>query len=208
MEKKWIVLLFICMHSTGTLYAQWTKKDSLWLEDVLSGKQKIQLNPETKKAIESGTFINTDGLQPELLSAPPLLPISKDFDLSVSPDSSNTDMPFHQSIPPAVYLIYAHKNTLRTDSADVSESPAFAMPDLRDKNRIQIKNTPVSVAAQATNIYNTNVKDGQQRGGFVGGVIVTFSMNDLLMGIFNKTERNKRRNKKRAQAWKTYTEYP
>lgn len=180
--------MFVCIHSSGTMYAQWTEKDSLWLKDVLSGKEQIRLNPETKEAIEKGTFINTDPSTPKLIAAPPVLPISRDFDIA-PPDTSDTEE-------------VSSDDTLKVSAG------AFALPDLRDKNRIRIGNTPVTVAAKAGNIYNEQVKDGYKRGGFTGSLRITFSLNDILMGIFDKTERNKRRNKKRAQAWKIYNDYP
>ena len=60
MSKRIITLLLICLSNTGYLYAQWTEKDSVWLRNILSGKEKLELNPEALKAIRSGTLINTE----------------------------------------------------------------------------------------------------------------------------------------------------
>lgn len=207
MDKRLILLLFICAHQTGNLYAQWTEKDSVWLEDILSGKEQLRLNPETMESIRAGNLINTGKPSMELLSAPPILPISKDFDIRPS-DTTSDNVIDYNKMPPAVFLLHKNELTLRPDTAKMLKEGAFSMPDLKDKNRIQINNTPVSVAAQATNIYNDQVKDGQKRGGFVLSTRVTFSLNDILMGIFSKTERAKRRNRKRAKAYKYYNDYP
>jgi hypothetical protein len=207
MEKRFILLLFICVHQTGSLYAQWTEKDSVWLKDVLSGKEQLQLNPETMEAIRSGNLINTDKPPMELLSAPPLLPINKDFDIQPVDTTSEAAIDYSK-MPPAVFALYKKELMLRPDSVEKRQKGAFSMPDLRDKNRVQIGNSPVSVAVQATNVYNDQIKDGQKGGGVVSNTRLTFSLNDILMGVFSKTERAKRRNKKKANAWKYYNAYP
>lgn len=107
-----------------------------------------------------------------------------------------------------LFLLLNNELTFRPDTQQMLKKGAFAMPGLKDTSRIKIGNTPVSVAVRATNVYNDEVKDGQKRGGFIGNVRLTFSLNDILMGLFNKTERNKRRNKKKAKAWKYYNDYP
>ncbi len=205
MEKR-LFVLFIVFYNTGNLYAQWTEKDSLWLQEVLSGKEQIRLNPETMKAIESGSLINnSDAPKPELLSAPPILPISKDFDLQLLDSTGQKEMD-PSKVPPAVYLLY--KTELGHDSTLLKNSGAFKMPDLRNKDWIQLGNSPVSVALKADNVYNKNVKDGYTRGGVIGTTRISFSLNDILMGIFSKEERAKRRNRKKANAWKVYDDYP
>lgn len=209
MEKKLILLLllFVCIHSSGTLYAQWTEEDSVLIEDILSGKRQIYLNPETLKAIKEGTLINIEQLQPKLLSAPPILPLCKDFDIAPVDSLYDSEIDF-STMPPAVFALYIHSKNIRSETIDSLLRGAFTMPDLTDKNWLKIGNTPITVTARADNIYNNTVKDGYKRGGFVGTARITFSLNDILMGIFSKTERNKRRNKKKAQAWKTYNDYP
>ncbi|MDH6304376.1 hypothetical protein M2459_001109 [Parabacteroides sp. PF5-5] len=207
MDKRLIFFVFICIQQTGYLHAQWTKEDSAWLDDVVSGKKAIKINPEFLKAIENGTLINTDKPMMEPLAAPPILPISKDFDIQPTDTTEGKSIDYSK-MPPAVFALYKNELNLGPDTGKILKDGAFAMPDLRDKNRLQVPNTPVSVAAQATNIYNEEVKDGQKRGGFVFSTRLTFSLNDILMGIFNKTERNKRRNRKKANAWKQYKDYP
>jgi hypothetical protein len=207
MDKRLILLLFICVYQTESLYAQWTEKDSVWLKDVLSGKEQLQLNPETMEAIRSGSLINTGTPPMELLAAPPILPVSKDFDIQPI-DTTSEEAVDYSKMPPAVLALYKKELMLRSDTIERLQKGAFAMPDLRDKNRIQLGKSPVSVAVQATNVYNDQIKDGQKRGGVVSGARITFSLNDILMGIFSKTERAKRRNKKKANAWKHYNNYP
>jgi hypothetical protein len=208
MDKRLIILLFICVHQTEALYAQWTEKDSVWLKDVLSGKEQLQLNPETREAIRSGNLINTGKPSVELLAAPPILPLSKDFDIQPA-DTASEETINYGKMPPAVLALYKKELMLRSDTAERLKKGAFAMPpDLRDKNRIHPGKSPVSIAVQAANVYNDQIKDGQKRGGVASGIRITFSLNDILKGIFSKTERARRRNKKKANAWKHYNNYP
>ena len=74
--------MLICLNGTEYVYGQWTEKDSVWLQKVISGKEKIELNPEALKAIESGTLINTDKPASNMIMAPSTSPAScvlKDF---------------------------------------------------------------------------------------------------------------------------------
>ena len=50
-----LIGFFVCIN-IHLGYAQWTEQDSIWLKDVLAGKDSIKLNPEFQKAIQSGSF--------------------------------------------------------------------------------------------------------------------------------------------------------
>ena len=52
-----LIGFFVCIN-IHLGYAQWTEQDSIWLKDVLAGKDSIKLNPEFQKAIQSGSFLN------------------------------------------------------------------------------------------------------------------------------------------------------
>ena len=49
-----LIGFFVCIN-IHLGYAQWTEQDSIWLKDVLAGKDSIKLNPEFQKAIQSGS---------------------------------------------------------------------------------------------------------------------------------------------------------
>ena len=76
-----LIGFFVCIN-IHLGYAQWTEQDSIWLKDVLAGKDSIKLNPEFQKAIQSGSFLNPEPGKPmgkPQLAAPSNIPITKDF---------------------------------------------------------------------------------------------------------------------------------
>ena len=91
MRKQLFIVMLICLRGADYMSAQqWTKKDSVWLQNVLSGKEKLELNPETMKAIQSGSLINLDEPASEMKMAPVTpLPILKDFTEYIQTDSTN-----------------------------------------------------------------------------------------------------------------------
>ena len=58
-----LIGFFVCIN-IHLGYAQWTEQDSIWLKDVLAGKDSIKLNPEFQKAIQSGSFLNPEPRKP------------------------------------------------------------------------------------------------------------------------------------------------
>lgn len=107
MCKLLLIMMGICM--SGGMYVsaqQWTKKDSIWLKKVLSGKEKLELTPEAKKAIESGELINLEEAAREMKLAPTeQLPITQDFSEYIRPDSTKRKVPL-KNLPPAVFWLY------------------------------------------------------------------------------------------------------
>lgn len=108
MRKHLLIWMLICLYGTEYVHAQWTKKDSVWLQDVLSGKEKLQLNTETMKAIESGNLINMDKPASEMKMAPPVapLPILKDFSEYVQSDDSTRRKIALKDLPYSVFRLY------------------------------------------------------------------------------------------------------
>ena len=82
--------MMICLNSAEYAHAQWTKKDSVWLQNVLSGKEKLQLNPETMKAIQSGSLLNAEPASEMKMAPVNTLPIFKDFSEYINPDDTAT----------------------------------------------------------------------------------------------------------------------
>ena len=108
MHKQLLIVMLICLKGTDYMSAQqWAKKDSVWLQNVLSGKEKLELNPETMKAIQSGSFINLDAPASNMHLAPVApLPILKDFTEYIQTDSTRRKVAL-KDLPPGVFWLYA-----------------------------------------------------------------------------------------------------
>ena len=109
-QKQWLIWLIICLKGTGLAHAQWTPQDSIWLKNVLSGKDSLQLNPETMKAIQSGSLLNLEMNPSEMITAPAELPVLKDFSsfLQLDEENENRIVPL-EMLPPMVFRLYQVK---------------------------------------------------------------------------------------------------
>ena len=56
--KLLYLLLPLLILNTWKGQAQWTKQDSIWLKNVLEGKDSLRLNPEFMKEMQEGLFLN------------------------------------------------------------------------------------------------------------------------------------------------------
>ena len=107
MSKQVLIVMLICLSGTEYVQAQWTKKDSLWLQNALTGKEKLQLNAETMKAIESGSLINIGSPASEMQLAPASkLPITKDFSEYLNPGDTTHRKVALMDLPPGVFKLY------------------------------------------------------------------------------------------------------
>jgi hypothetical protein len=172
MDKKLLLLFILCLQHTETLYAQWTEQDSIWLQDVLSGKKDLQLKPEVLKAIEEGSFIRTDppSMREDTQSMPLQHLISKDFSEYIKP-TENTKPTDSLFILPAVFMRLGLNEPLPQDPIN----KAAYTP----KGKVT---APVPLG-------------------------VSFSASDILNSIFLPSERAKARNRKKANAWKSYNSF-
>ncbi len=92
MEKRLLIVMMICcLNSMGLWAQQWTEKDSVWLQNILSGKEKLELNPETMKAIQSGSFLNLGEPASNMKLATPdvRMQVLKDFSEYIQTDSTS-----------------------------------------------------------------------------------------------------------------------
>ncbi len=79
MNKQLLTWIVVSLSISGSLQAQWTAKDSLWLQNVLAGRDSVRLNPETMRAIQGGTFLHPETPVSPMLANPSELPLLKDF---------------------------------------------------------------------------------------------------------------------------------
>lgn len=98
-----LIGFFVCIN-IHLGYAQWTEQDSIWLQNVLAGKDSIKLSPEFEKAIQSGSFLNpgTPVGKPQL-AAPSDIPITKDFSEYIQQDDTTRRRVALKDLPPSVF---------------------------------------------------------------------------------------------------------
>ena len=174
-NKRRFAILVLALLDTAFTYAQWTKEDSVWLDNVLSGKETLKLNPETQRAIDSGTFINMD-IQPpkeQMRSNPTRIPISKDFSEYIHVDKTITDVDTMMKV-------------------DFSKMPPYVLMRYGPKIYLEEKLGSFHISPQERDTLKALTPAGQ------------FVAEDILRSIFWKSHRAKMRNRKNANAWKTY----
>lgn len=106
MAKQILIVMLICLNSAEYVHAQWTKKDSVWLQNVLSGKEKLQLNPEALKAIQSGSLLNAEPASEMKMAPVNTLPILKDFSEYINPGDTTRRKIALKDLPVAVFKLY------------------------------------------------------------------------------------------------------
>jgi hypothetical protein len=169
------------------MYAQeWTKQDSAWLQRVLSGEEKLQLNEKTRRAIEAGTLISTDPAGRQMRQSPLEIPIYKSFEGITAPDARRVSP---HELPSSVYRLYGLE--VKDSIPDATRSTRFY-----GKTIAELKTLDAQTPRKAT------VNDNSIR----PGASVGFSSEDLLRTIFWPSHRAKKRNAKNANAYKTYNE--
>lgn len=200
MWRYWLIFLFIIL-SVVVLFAQQTSRvDSIWVSEMMAGKDTLRLKPEYLKAIEEGTLLNL-GRPLELRSSE--LPLLKDFSEYIRPDTFRRILSF-DSIPRGVFLLYP-VNPIGTA---IREAAYRSHKSLVVRDQLRLGNSPVYGRAGTQNLFLPEVKDGQRRGSVGATFTVEFSAEHMLRSIFWKSERDKKRNRKRDFTRKHYNSYP
>lgn len=201
--KYTLCIVWIFLFS-GSVCAQWTPEDSVRLQNILSGKEEIHLNPEIRRAIENGTFLSTDKPSDKMKSSPLQLPITSDFSEYIQADTFRVRANY-DSITPAVYFL---QNLKRPPSLGVRKQAYTSSNPLIRRGELRLGKLPVYSKVSAGNLFLDEVKDGQHRGSLNVTLRVEFSLEDILEHIFWKSARDKKRNRKRENTWKYYNDYP
>lgn len=208
MKQGLLILLLVGLGHVRTYAQSWSEEDSVWLSNVLSGKDTIRINPEFQKAIREGKFIHSeDEPGQQLLDAPLELPILTDFSeyLHADTDSVHHRNLDYKSLPPSVYRLYV----IELDTGiSVGKGAYTTKKSFANKDEIKLGKLPVAVSGGARNLYSDVVKDGQKRGTITGSAKLYFSLDDVLMWVFSKKERQKKKNRKRENTWRYYNEMP
>jgi len=142
-KKLFACLIALFVYFNFAIAQEWSKEDSIWLQNVLEGKEDLKLNEETKKAIEDGILI-----MPSLLKKDEnrYLDIIKDFEGIVKPELLRKIDPY--SMPPSVFSIYIQKLVEKDMNSSIYSKYSFK---LTDKEKALIK-TPINSYGGGINI--------------------------------------------------------
>ena len=191
MAKKIFITFFFFISSCGLINSQeWSKEDSIWLKDVLEGKHELQLNEDTKKAIENGRLIIPSWMRNDEEKAIELI---KDFDAGNFNNERIYDIDPY-SMPPAVYKLYILQMN-KLDSFYYSRSLFVANSERRNLRSLLPTGTNNFLSLQITDNYP----------GRIIGIGFTFDFNRLLALAFSPLYRQKVYNSKHAKAYKLFT---
>jgi hypothetical protein len=198
--KRILLMLAISVSSGELLFAQWTKEDSTWLGNVLSGKEELHLNQETLKAIRSGTLLNIGAPATKPFMSPSETPILRDFDLT-----STTDSALFMRLPgeldpdamePYLYFKYFFMFAKLPPIKEKKVIPGF---DLHGVNLRKGALSPTDPRA------GVNILNGSQGGSSISaGAVVSGDFQAAITSILSPSYRRRLYNRKNANAWKTY----
>ncbi|MDR2470069.1 MAG: DUF4858 domain-containing protein [Tannerella sp.] len=202
-KRVLITALFLTAFAwAGRTQEGWTAQDSTWLRRVLSGKEKLQLNEETLKAIRAGTLLSPGfPTRDSLLAIDRELPIISAFGDIASPQTRDT---FPSHLPPGVYFLYGLRGNPSLPSS--APSPYVSERDIaaaRSNLRFSAQNVEELKRLEKLTPRKATVNDPAtlRYGSF------SFSGDDLLQTLFRASHRAKKRNAKRAGASKIYRQY-
>ncbi len=58
MKKAYVLYVLVLIIDLQDICAQWTPADSIWLQNILSGKDSLRLKPEIEQSIREGNLMN------------------------------------------------------------------------------------------------------------------------------------------------------
>jgi hypothetical protein len=196
MRQYYCLFFFIVLKSGVVMYAQdWTEQDSIWLQQILNGTEKIQLNEETRKAIESGTFIHDPAVVKQLKSSPTELPIFKSFEGIMAPEPPKIQRIPLSELPVSVFRLHDWGQNDSLPDRSIITIPKGSMAAKFNEETIrELKMLDAVTPRKATVDDKAAVRSG--------GASTNFE--NTLRSIFWPSHRAKQRNAKNANAWKTY----
>ena len=104
------ILFLLIVAFPASVHSQvWSKEDSLWLANILSGKDTLRLNFETQQAIKEGRLLNVDKSPLGTMKMAPAknFVISKDFSEYIKKEKDTTHyLVALKDLPPQVFWRY------------------------------------------------------------------------------------------------------
>lgn len=110
MKGRICILFIIVVAFPSLVHSQvWSREDSLWLANILSGKDTLRLNFETQQAIKEGRLLNVDKSPLGTMKMAPAksFVISKDFSEYIKKEKDTTHyLVALKDLPPQVFWRY------------------------------------------------------------------------------------------------------
>lgn len=203
---KHLLQFFIGILVCGELAAQdWSREDSLWLRNVIEGKEELKINEETLKAIREGKLVVPEWM----LDSNSGLNINKNIEAGM-PDSLKYRNFNPYSMPPAVFAMYV----LYIDKMDSINSAQSVLLSEADKEKLE-KYLPVLNFIKNTAVYEYDPREEPfsfeffENKGYVSHInIISTSIpadfNHILSMLFSSHYRQLNYNRKHATAYKNY----
>ena len=187
--KHFILFISLIISSLQILTAQnWNREDSLWVQKYLEGKDTLQLNEKTLKAIEEGTLIVPSWMKDKNGNIQELI---RDFDNVSALDTIHLNRLDPRTMPPAVFALYV----LYMDKVDSINASGTIMLSEEEKQKLKEKLPP----------GECTISVGDLGTGISSGVLFdNLDFNHALSMIFSSTYRRLQKNRKNANAYKFY----
>jgi hypothetical protein len=138
-KKLFSCFIILFAYFNFAMAQEWSKEDSIWLQNVLEGKEVLKLNESAKKAIEDGRLII-----PSLMKKNEYLhlDIIIDFNKIGRPSPIRKIDPY--SMPPAVFSLYIQKMVEVEMGSSIYSTYSFK---LTDKEKAQLKTPKTSLSS-------------------------------------------------------------
>ncbi len=186
--KHFIILISTCI-SLGSVNAQnWSREDSMWLRNVLEGKEELEINEDTKKAIDEGVLIVPSWMKKKEHEIKNQGLLTRDFDEAKAKDSARLHNIDPYSMPPAVFALYV----LYIDKMDSINNARTELLSADDRKKLE--------EIIPTGIKGILPPDAPQVVSGIGGL----DFNGMLSMVFSPLYRRKKYNAKHAIGYKNY----
>ena len=165
-QKFFACLSTLIIYFNAAMAQEWSKADSIWLQNVLEGKEELKLNENTRKAIEDGSLIKSLFMKKNNKLP---LELINDFDIIGKPDLMRKMDPY--AVPPAVYALYIQK--MIEKDLSIYSTYSFKLTD-KEKAQIKMPMTTLSsriVPMNTDPLHNYGVGNLKDAAGFALGLI-------------------------------------
>lgn len=201
MTAKARICILFCVISTTTAQAQWSKQDSIRLQNLLSGKEELKINTEAVNAIRFDFTPEKDKLvgTPLISEEKPWMKFLKDLPKNFG-DTTRWVRPSYVRLTP--YTPYTRWNEDPiTRMLSEAEQDSLRHLQMFWKLNITLDPSRMNGHVDVPGGMDPSVTPGSSP--LIGG----FDTDKFLYENLTKRGRAIRRNRKHANAWKTYQDY-